>query len=107
MTETETETDNKNANNVAPKLEGTVKLAQTRSVGEYMNKLANNIIGMGEVDRDSNLWSSKGVGAYIVTKETMQDIMRGRELMSDTKVRDNQRLGTPKYVTEINSYNKI
>ncbi len=94
---------------------------EDNNMDDYTVKLANSIIGLGVADRGPELWSDEGVGVYDVTKETMQDILRGRELMSDSKVKNNQILGTgyfseivrddqkmaaPEHFAAISSYNK-
>lgn len=49
--------------------------------------------------------SYEGIGLYDVTRDTMPDILRGRELMSDTRMRDIPR-GEPEFLRAREAYNE-
>lgn len=77
-----------------------------QGLDKYMKKLAENIVERGvggrryyEYQKDSD------IGQYDVTMENMSEILRGRELMSDSQMRLMNR-GPEKIMRGIAEYNK-
>lgn len=57
-------------------------------VDEYMKFLAENIVERGVASRGPEKWmSERGIGSFDITMDNMSHVLRGRELMHETKVR--------------------
>lgn len=63
-------------------------ILKEHGVDEYMKFLAENIVERGVASRGPEKWmSERGIGSFDITMDNMSNVLRGRELMHETKVR--------------------
>lgn len=81
-------------------------ILEDNNMDEYMSDLANAVVERGVGQRGPEQYQTdKGIGLYDVTRDTMPDILRGRELMNDTKMRFVQ-TGTPEFLRAREAYDE-
>ncbi|MFC3680861.1 hypothetical protein [Bacterioplanoides pacificum] len=75
-------------------------------VDDYMKNLAENIVERGAASRGPEMrMSEHGIGSYDISMENMSDVLRRRELMNDTKIRQVNR--GPSHIWQpIDAYNQ-
>ena len=81
-------------------------ILEDNNMDDYMSGLANAIVERGVGSRGPEQYQTdEGIGLYDVTRDTMPDILRGRELMNDTRMRDIPR-GEPEFLRAREAYNE-
>ncbi len=76
------------------------------NIDDHMSNLANAIVERGVGQRGPEQYQTdEGIGLYDVTRDTMPDILRGRELMDETKMRFVQ-TGTPEFLRAREAYDE-
>lgn len=81
-------------------------ILEDNNMDDYMSALANAVVERGIGSRGPEQYQiDEGIGLYDVTRDTIPDILRGRELMNDTRMRDIPR-GEPAFLRAREAYNE-
>ncbi|MCP5325450.1 MAG: hypothetical protein H7A09_03865 [Oceanospirillaceae bacterium] len=87
-------------------IESIIDVLEEHGVDDYMKDLAENIVERGIASRGPEMrMSEQGIGSYDITMDNMSDVLRGRELMNDTKIRPVNR-GPSSVWQPIEAYNQ-
>lgn len=78
---------------------------EDNDMDKYMSKISDSVIERGIATRGPEQYmSGHGIGSFDISKENASSLLRGRELMSDTRVRDTPR-GIPEELRAQEAYN--
>lgn len=81
-------------------------ILEEHGVDKYMKFLAENIVERGVASRGPELYMhERGIGSFDITMDNMSDVLRGRELMHETKVRYVNR-GPSELLMQVSLYNE-